>query len=141
MVQPPLAFPAQQLMGEAGIGPVLGEVASPARADLVRHNAAGSETGGQHSAATVQVIECGDVAFGQIGYMDVVTPAGAVRRGVIVTPDIEIVATTDSHLRHKRHGIVGCALRVFTDQAGFMCADGVEIAQTGNTPIVGEFGD
>lgn len=66
--------------------------------------------------------------------MEVITDAGAIRRGVVVAEDGEFLALPRRDLGHVGHEIVGRAGGVFTDQPGGMRADGIEIAQQGHRP-------
>ena len=67
--------------------------------------------------------------FGQITHMDIVAHTRAVGRIVVVSEDGQLFAPADGHLRNVRHQVVGRTVGVFPDQARFMRAHGIEIAQ------------
>ena len=73
--------------------------------------------------------------IGQINHMDVVPHPGAIGRGVVIAPDVEKLALANGDLGDEGHQIVGDALRIFTDQPGFMRANWVEIAQPRDAPV------
>mmetsp|Transcript_26001 Transcript_26001/g.65335 ORF Transcript_26001/g.65335 Transcript_26001/m.65335 type:complete len:243 (-) Transcript_26001:47-775(-) len=66
--------------------------------------------------------------------MDVVAYAGAVRGVVVVAKDVQLGALADGHLQNVRCEVIGDALGVFADQAAFVRADGVEVAQENDVP-------
>ena len=75
------------------------------------------------------VLDRAQMAFSQIDDVDVVTHAGAVRGVIVVAEDGQLLAAADGDLRDVGHQIVRNAVRILTDQAGFVRADGVEVAQ------------
>src|SRR3546814_17332691 len=54
-----------------------------------------------------------EVTRRQIDHMDVVAHARAIRRGVVVAPDVENFPPTHGHLGHLGHAVVGRDLWVF----------------------------
>ena len=64
--------------------------------------------------------------------MDIIAHAGAVGRGVIVAEHMHLFQRAHGHLGDVGHQIVGDAVGVLADEAAFMSADGVEIAQQGH---------
>ena len=72
---------------------------------------------------------------GQIEHVDVVAHAGAVDGVVVAAEDLQAGAFAHRHLGHIRHQVVRHAARVFADQAAFVCARRVEVAQVGDRPV------
>ena len=72
----------------------------------------------------------------QIDHVDIIAHAGAVGRGVIVAEHVQAVQLADGDLRDIGHEVVGDAVRVLADQTALMRADGVEIAQQHDAPLV-----
>mmetsp|Transcript_3160 Transcript_3160/g.7434 ORF Transcript_3160/g.7434 Transcript_3160/m.7434 type:complete len:280 (-) Transcript_3160:6-845(-) len=68
--------------------------------------------------------------------MDIVTHAGAVHRVVVVAEHAELVALAYRNLSHERHQVIRTALGVLTDAARRVGADGVEVAQYGDAPLL-----
>ena len=58
-----------------------------------------------------------DVAARKIHDVDIVAHAGAVRGGIVVAEDIQVVALADGSLRDIRHEIVRDAVRMLADSA------------------------
>ena len=67
--------------------------------------------------------------------MDVVSHAGAIRCGIVVSEYTHFLQLAHSHLCHIRQQIVRDPLRVLTDQPGFMGTDGIEIPQQYHIPF------
>ena len=66
---------------------------------------------------------------GEVDHVDVVANTCAVRCGVIVSKDTYRLKLPDGDLGDIRDKVVGDALRVLSDEAADMCADGVEVTQ------------
>ena len=94
----------------------------------VPHMGAGAGLQGGQGAQGAQM------AFGQVHHVDVVAHAGAVGRGVVVAKHGQLGQLAYGHLRDVGQQVVGNAVRVFADQAAFMGAHGVEVAQDGDAP-------
>ena len=75
------------------------------------------------------------MAFSEIDNVNVVTYASAIGRWIVIRPDIEKFEFACCNLGDVGHQIVWSALRVFTDQARFVGADGIEVAQPGDAPV------
>lgn len=69
------------------------------------------------------------MAFCNIDNMDVVADASAINRVVIVAEYHQFRALAGGDLGNVGHEVVGCSLRVFTNQAAFVRADRIEVAQ------------
>ena len=69
------------------------------------------------------------MAFGKVGYMNIIAHAGAIRRFVIAAEDRKFIAPADRHLRDTGHQVLRCALRILAEQAAFMRANRIEITQ------------
>ena len=95
---------------------------------------AGAEVDGQRALGIEQVPQRRHVALGQVADVDVVAHAGAVGGVVVVAEDLQLRAPAHGHLRHVGHQVVGRAARVFADQAAFVRAHRVEVAQGGDLP-------
>ena len=143
----PVKFP----LGFRGIGKTLGNITGAAGGKLIRDRAAGgsSKSGDNFQNADSfagtevvddqagiggQFVDGFDMADGQVDDMDIVTDAGTVGGGVVVTKNLEMLKFADGHLGNIREEIVGNTLRVFADQSGRMGADGVEVTEDGNVP-------
>ncbi len=68
--------------------------------------------------------------------MDIIADTCAIRRIIIIAPDVELLATARRNLRDDWHQIVWDTLWIFPNQTAFMCADWIEIAQDRNFPAV-----
>ena len=69
------------------------------------------------------------MALRQVHHMDVIPHAGAVRGGIVVAEDGELLPDPRRHLGDIGHQIVGHAAGPFADQSAGMGADGIEITQ------------
>ena len=75
------------------------------------------------------------MAFGKVHHMDIVPDTGAVGGGIIIAEDRKLFQFTNSHLCHVGHEVVRNTGRIFTDEAGRMSTDGVEITQEHDAPL------
>ena len=66
--------------------------------------------------------------------MDVIAHPRAIRRRVVRSVYVQLGPTPHGDLQHVGQQVVGDAVGVFTDQAGLMSADRVEVAQQGDRP-------
>lgn len=82
----------------------------------------------------VQALKRLQMAERQVDDVDVVTHASTIRRRVVISPDFQLVAPADGDLSDERHQVVRDALWVFADQAAFVGADRVEVAQDADPP-------
>ena len=76
------------------------------------------------------------MTFSEIHHVDVVTHARPVRGGPVAAEHLELCSAAYSHLTHKGKEVVGDAQRVFSNAAGRMGANWVEIAQASYPPGV-----
>ena len=76
------------------------------------------------------------MAAGQVDHMDVVAHARAVRRVVVVAEHAHALKLAHGNLRHVGQQVVRDALRVLADKAALVRADGVEVAQQHDVPLV-----
>ena len=67
--------------------------------------------------------------------MDVIAHTRTIRCRVIITKDGQVLAPSYGDLRDIGHEIVRRVARIFTQQASFMRASGIEIAQRCNAPL------
>jgi len=74
------------------------------------------------------------VPQGRIDGMDEVPHASLIRGRVVIAPKVERLSSADYNLGYIKQKIVRNALGV-GNQAAFVCANRVEIAQYGDTPI------
>ena len=72
------------------------------------------------------------MAAGQIDHMDIITHTGAVGRGIIVAVHVHHGQLAHGHLGNVGAQVVGNAVGILADQAGFVRTDGVEVAQKGH---------
>ncbi len=132
-------------MRQTGIGPALGDITVAAPSYFIGDRSTGNlfkgldhvenrialastQVDGEQAALTVEVVKGGDMPVGQINHMDVVPYPGAIGCGVVIAPDVEKFSLAHGDLRNEGHQVVGDILRIFANQAGFMRADGIEIA-------------
>ena len=76
------------------------------------------------------------MAPGQVNHMDIVPHAGAVVGVVIVAEHVQILPPAHRHLGDEGHQVVGDAPGILADQAAGMGADGVEVAQQDDGPVL-----
>ena len=62
--------------------------------------------------------------------MDVIPHAGSVVRIVIVAENRQMGQLADRHLSDVRHKVVRDTVRILTDPAAFVRADGVEVTES-----------
>ena len=82
-----------------------------------------------------QAVQGCTVPFGEIHHVDVIrtpVPSGVGQSA----PNSCSCSAADGHLTHKGKQVVGDAQRVFSNAAGLMGANGVEIAQASDPPRV-----
>ena len=84
-----------------------------------------------------QAVEGRLVPFCQIHHMDVIAHARSIGCWPVVAKDLNLFAPAHGDLGDKWEEVVGNPQRVFTDPAAGMGADGVEITQTGDSPLIG----
>src|SRR5215469_1820006 len=72
---------------------------------------------------------------GKVNDMDEVTDAGAIRSIVVVAPDLQLLLSSNRHLRDKWQEVVRNANRVFSDEPAFMRANRIEVAQNADPPL------
>ena len=70
----------------------------------------------------------------QVDNMNVITHACSIGRLVVVTPNVQVLATTHGNLRHVGQQVVGNTFGVFANQPTLVCANRIEITQDGNAP-------
>ena len=80
--------------------------------------------------------EGGDVGGGEVADVDVVAHAGAVGGGIVVAEDAEFGSFADGDLSDVGHEVVRDAVGVFADETGGVGADGVEVAEEDDAPLV-----
>ena len=141
-----LCLPAKDLLCLGGVCVDRGQIACAARADDVGDGnivdlgegvhhfqhadaAAGAEVEDLAAGVRLRIADRAQMALGQIDDVDIIAHAGTVRGVVVVAEDGQPFAAADGDLRDVGHQIVGNAVRVFSDQAGFVRADGVKVAE------------
>lgn len=138
--------PAEVGQGGGCIRPEGGEVPCAASGDFVgdrladglfegpqhlqdRGALAGSEVPAADSGPGRDVVQGGDVSFGEVHNVDVVALGSAVRGVVVATEDHELFPAAYGHLGNERNEVVRDALGILADAARRMGADRVEVAQ------------
>ena len=76
------------------------------------------------------------MAFGEVNDVDVVADTGAVDGVVVVAVDADEFASADGDLGDVGEEVVWCAAWVFADEAAWVGADWVEVAQDCYVPVV-----
>ena len=95
---------------------------------------AGAEVDRLHAGAVEDVVERLQMAHREVDHVDVVAHAGAVVRLVVVAVDGQVLELAGRHLRDVGQEVVGDAVGVLAEQAAFVRADGVEVAQQRDAP-------
>ncbi len=146
LLQPADGLPVQIALRLGGVGEAGGDVAgAPGRYAVRNRLATGSLEGLDHlehavafagaqvpHARTNAVVQCAQgtqMALGQVHHMDVVPHAGAIGRRVVVAKHRKLHPPAHCHLGDVGQKIVGGAGRVLADQATFVRAHGIEVAQ------------
>ena len=88
------------------------------------------------SVHIVKLVERADVADSKVDNVEIVAHARAVVSVVIVAVDVQVFPSANCNLCNIRHEVVGNALRILADLAGFMSADRVEITKQNDVPLV-----
>jgi hypothetical protein len=83
-----------------------------------------------------QIVECRQMAFDEIHDVNVVAHAGAVGRRIVVAKNTQLPAFACRHLGHVGQEVVRNAIRFLADQAAGVRADGIEIAQARDSPLL-----
>ena len=97
----------------------------------------------EHIAAGVlrDVLHRRHMTLGKIHHMDVVPDTGAVRGVVVVAEYGQLFPAAHCHLGDKGHQVVGDASGILADASALMGADGVEIPQQADAPVLVGKGD
>mmetsp|Transcript_1668 Transcript_1668/g.3673 ORF Transcript_1668/g.3673 Transcript_1668/m.3673 type:complete len:392 (-) Transcript_1668:222-1397(-) len=82
----------------------------------------------------VQLVQGGDVAFGQVDDMYVIPHAGPVGGVIIVPEDAQLLSSANTHLRDEGHQIVRYALWILPHSTRGMRPDRVEVSKYQNVP-------
>ena len=149
-----LRFPAESLKSQDGIGDGDGRISVAAGHHFKGHVAATSlfkgmhhlQHGGPLATAEIdreqlrrfgeQAVEGSAVTFRKVHHVDVITDAGAIAGGPVAPEHLQLFAPPHGDLTDKREEVVWCAQRVFTNFTAGMGAHRVEVAQTGNAPLI-----
>ena len=147
-----LSFPSEFFVDFLRIGIAGRDISRPARADGIRNCDAGDALEGfdeffdarsgtrsdivdwrcfPESFFGKEYFEGRDMCLGEINYMNEVTNARAVRSRVIVPEDGQSRSVPGCNLGEIGGEIVGGSEGEFPDESGGMCADRVEIAESG----------
>ncbi|ABA48535.1 hypothetical protein BURPS1710b_3148 [Burkholderia pseudomallei 1710b] len=146
-----LGLPSDRLGRRGGVRVALGDVARAARDEFVRHGAprrllerahdfehavaaARAEVDGEARVAALERVERRDVAAREIDDVDVIAHAGAVGRRVVAAEHAQLLELAHRDLRDVRHQVVRNAGRVLADEAAFVRADRIEVAQRRDAP-------
>ena len=105
--------------------------------DHIKHAVTGA--GAQIKDFAAPVIDCighgCHMALGQIHNMDIVSDAGAVMGVIVIAVDAQEFPAADGNLGDVRHQVVWDTTGIFTDAAGIVSTDGVEVAQQDDGPL------
>ena len=84
----------------------------------------------------LELLQRRKVALSEVHNVDVVAHARAVGGVVVAAKDGQRLPPPDRDLRHVRHQIVRRAAGVLADAAGGVRADGVEVAEGDDAPLL-----
>lgn len=90
---------------------------------------AGSQIAQEQPRRLVQPLQGSHMAAGQIHDVDVITDAGTVVGGPVVSENMQLFQLPCRHLGNVGDQIIGDAVGILPDQSRRVCADGVEIAE------------
>jgi len=107
--------------------------------DHLAHRIAGAAAEIVAAAALLQPVQHADMRLGEIGDMDIVADAGAVRRRVVRAEDGERRAAAEGGADRQRHQ-VGFGVVILADPAARISAGGVEVAQAGRAQAMDAVG-
>ena len=145
-------FPAEESLGLGRISIVFRDVAGTARSNDIRNGniiyagigvdqlqngiaMAGAEIDDLGAGMGSGIITGLYMALGQVNDMDIIPDAGTIGRRIIIAENGELFQLADSHLGDEGNKVIGQAGRILTDEAGLMCADGVEVAKQNDAPL------
>ncbi|MNR23690.1 hypothetical protein D3C85_1407250 [compost metagenome] len=95
---------------------------------------AGAEVPDIDAAVVLQYLKSLEVADRKVDHVDVVTHAGPVHGGIVVTVHREFGHPANGDLRQARQQVVGPAPGVFADHPAFVGANRVEVTQQPDAP-------
>ena len=93
------------------------------------HGAAGAEIERLRPGVRLRVFQRLQMTLSQIDHMQIIAQAGSVGRGIVVAEYGELFQLPRGNAGNIGHEIVGNPVRILAQQAGFVRADGIEIAQ------------
>ena len=76
------------------------------------------------------------VCFGKVHHVNVISDASAVRSGIVISEDAHQGLASGGYLCHIGEEIVGDARWILPDESARVCANGVEIAQARDSPVI-----
>ena len=94
----------------------------------------GSDVEHVESRLLVEPVQRREMSLREVDDVDVIAHAGAVVCRVVVAEDRQALELADSDLRDVRHEVVRNAAGIFTNFAGLMRADRVEITKKSGVP-------
>ena len=94
----------------------------------------GSDVENVESRLLVEPVQSREVSLRKVDDVDVIAHAGAVVCRVVVAEDRQALELADSDLRDVRHEVVRDSTGIFTNFAGLMRADRVEITEKRGVP-------
>ena len=90
---------------------------------------AGSQIEHLHTGVCCGIAQGGHMAHGQVGDVNIIPHASAVGRGIVVAEHVQIGQRAHCHTGDIRHEVIGNIPGTFADQAAFVSAHGIEVAQ------------
>ena len=73
--------------------------------------------------------QCGDMTFGQIGYVDEITHSSTIRSRIVIPEHVQMRQVTTRDALDIRHQIVGDSFGILSYHPCNVCSDRIEITQ------------
>jgi len=82
-----------------------------------------------------EFIQSHHMSIRQISDVNVIPHASTIRRGIVITENVQCWTLTHNHLLDEREEVVGVLERLVTQLVSLMSTAGVEVAKTNDSPI------
>ena len=148
-----LGFPAEFGFGLGGVAVAGGDIAGTAGLDAIGdfHTVdflkggdyvqngiavAGTDVIDSEAALALNGFQGADMGAGKVNDVDIVAHSCAIGGVVVVTKDAQLLTLAYGYLGDVGHQVIGDTVGILAYQAALVCADGVEIAEEYDVPLL-----